>query len=165
MKTDWKGYAIYIGLGVITAIVLNFLLGAVLGTNLPVVAVVSDSMTHDSVTGKFHYAFLNENFGYTEEEIGNWPINSGFLKGDVLLIQGVDKDELEVGDVIVYDIGQQVPIVHRVVKIEGDVIWTKGDHNPSVDPWTPREVYGKAVSVIPFLGWPKLFLTQMLGVF
>lgn len=154
----------YVLLGVVAAYLLNFGLGLVLGTDLPVVAVVSDSMTHDSLTSVRHYEYLQEHMGYSEEEIKSWPITGGFLRGDALVVIGSEKDDLKVGDVIVYDIpGQNTPIVHRVVKIEEDEIITKGDHNPSTDPWRLTNIHGKAVMVIPFLGWPKLLLTEITG--
>lgn len=155
----------YILLGVVAAYLLNFGLGLVLGTDLPVVAVVSDSMTHDVTTPLRHYEYLQDKYGYTQEDIDSWPITGGFLRGDALVVVGTETDELNPGDVIVYDIqGQSTPIVHRIVKIDKDGnIVTKGDHNPSYDPWTPTNIHGKAVAVIPFLGWPKLLLTTTLG--
>jgi len=157
----------YILLGVIAAYLLNFGLGLVLGTDLPVVAVVSDSMTHDVTTELRHYEYLQEKYGYSEEDIDSWPITGGFLRGDALVVVGIETKELTPGDVIVYDIeGQSTPIVHRIVEIDEDGnIVTKGDHNPSYDPWTPSTIHGKAVAVIPFLGWPKLLLTTTLGGF
>jgi len=156
----------YIVLGVVAAYLLNFSLGLAMGTDLPVVAVVSDSMTHDSLTLARHYEFLENNLGYSREDIDSWPISNGFLRGDVLVVDGISMDELKVGDVIVYDIkGQSTPIVHRIVKIDSNQITTKGDHNPSYDPWKPEKIHGKAVLVIPYLGWPKLILTEILGVF
>ncbi len=155
----------YIVLGVVAAYLLNFGLGLAMGTDLPVVAVVSDSMTHDTLTPTRHYEFLENNLGYSREEIDSWPIKDGFLRGDVLVVDGVSIDELNIGDVIVYDIkGQSTPIVHRIVKIDNGQIKTKGDHNPSYDPWEPEKIHGKAVLVIPYLGWPKLILTEILGV-
>jgi signal peptidase I len=154
----------YIVLGIVAAYLLNFGLGLVLGTDLPVVAVVSDSMTHDSTTAIRHYEYLQKNFGYSREEIDSWPMTGGFLRGDALVVVGTKREELKPGDVIVYSIeGQNTPIVHRIVKIEDGKIVTKGDHNPSVDPWEPSKIHGKAVAVIPFLGWPKLLLTMTLG--
>lgn len=154
----------YIILGIVAAYMLNFGLGILLGTKLPVVAVVSDSMTHDALTPVRHYQFLQENLGYTKEQVDSWPIKNGFLKGDALVIKGVSENELKVGDVIVYEIaGQNTPIVHRIVKIENGQLTTKGDHNPIYDPWKATKIYGKAVLVIPFLGWPKLLLTQLTG--
>ena len=157
----------YIYLGIVAALLLNKALGLtfLLNTDLPVVAVVSDSMTHDSLTEKNHYQFLEKNLGYSREEIDSWPIKDGFLKGDVLVVKGIPKDDLEVGKVIVFDIqGQNTPIVHRIVKIENDQVTTKGDHNPSYDPWKPKKIHGEAIFVIPYLGWPKLLFTQIFGV-
>ncbi len=154
----------YIALGVVAAYLLNFGLGLVLGTDLPVVAVVSDSMTHDVTTPLRHYEYLQDKYGYTKEEVDSWPITGGFLKGDALVVVGTETEELKTGDVIVYDIeGQSTPIVHRIIEIEDGKITTKGDHNPSHDPWSPSNIHGKAVTVIPFLGWPKLLLTTTLG--
>lgn len=151
-------------LGIIAAYLLNFGLGMLLKTDLPVVAVVSESMTHDSYTPVRHYQFLQENFGYNKTTVDSWPIRGGFLKGDALVVIGVNTDSLKIGNVIVYDIeGQSTPIVHRIVSFDNGHITTKGDHNPIVDPWTPKKIHGKAVLVIPFLGWPKLLLTQLTG--
>ncbi|MDI6826165.1 MAG: signal peptidase I [Candidatus Aenigmarchaeota archaeon] len=155
----------YIVLGIVAAYMLNFGLGLLLGTKLPVVAVVSDSMTHDALTQVRHYQFLQENLKYAKEQIDSWPIKNGFLRGDALLVRGVPEKDLKVGDVIVYEItGQNTPIVHRIVKMENGQLTTKGDHNPTYDPWKPKKIHGKAILVIPFLGWPKLLLTQFLGV-
>jgi signal peptidase len=155
---------IYIVLGIVAAYLLNFGLGLLLGTKLPVVAVVSDSMTHDALTPIKHYQYLEQTFSYTKEQVDSWPIKNGFLKGDALVVMGVPEKDLKIGDVIVYDIaGQNTPIVHRIVKIEDGQFTTKGDHNPTFDPWKPIKIHGKAVLVIPFLGWPKLLLTQLLG--
>ena len=49
----------YIILGVVVAYLLNFGLGKALRTDMPVVAVVSDSMTHDELTQKNHYDYLD----------------------------------------------------------------------------------------------------------
>ncbi len=151
----------YIAIGFIVAYLLNFGLGIVLKTDLPIVAVVSESMTHDETTENRHYKYLTDTYGFTREEIDSWPLNNGFLKGDVLIV--TNSSQPTVGDVIVYDIGtQKVPIVHRIVEMDGGIV-TKGDHNPSIDSWTPAKIHGKAVFVIPFLGWPKLLLTAIFG--
>ena len=164
IENEWVETIVYIILGVAAAYLLNFGLGLLLGTKLPIVAVVSDSMTHDSVTPVRHYQYLEENLGYSKEKVDSWSIKNGFLKGDALVVVGVSEKDLKIGDVIVYDInGQTTPIVHRIVKLDNGQIVTKGDHNPSIDPWTPIKIYGKAVVVIPYLGWPKLLLTQLTG--
>jgi signal peptidase len=174
-NNEWVETIIYIILGIAAAYLLNYGLGLLLGTKLPVVAVVSESMTHDASTPIKHYQYLQDHFNYSKEQVDAWPIKNGFLKGDALVVMGVPEKDLKIGDVIVFDIsGQNTPIVHRIVKFEnnqntGSVNFflnntiTKGDHNPTIDPWRPVKIYGKAVLVIPFLGWPKLLLTQILG--
>lgn len=153
----------YIILGVVVAYALNFGLGILLKTDMPVVAVISDSMTHDELTEVNHYQYLETYFDYSREEIDSWPISSGFLRGDVLVVKGTD--DLKVGDVIVYHIyGQDVPIVHRIIKLDGNLIATKGDHNDSYDPWVPVKIHGKVVGVIPFLGWPKIILIESINL-
>lgn len=182
----------YIAFGIIAAYLLNFGLGVVLRSDLPIVAVVSCSMEHDitnrcdnppkpkpHICGNYfeekkHLNFdeyweicgswYEDNSKITKEEFLKYSIRDGFLMGDVLVVKGVQKDQLKVGDVIVYSIrGQSVPIVHRIIKIEGDKIITKGDHNSVSDPWKPEKIHGKAVFVIPFLGWPKLALNCLLN--
>jgi signal peptidase len=165
----------YIALGIVFAILLNKGLGLILDTELPIVAVMTGSMVHDATTHYRHYQFLGENFGYTEEEINSWPIKNGFRPGDVLIIKGIPEEELEVGDVIVFTYeGQPVPIIHRIVTIdENGYPYTKGDHNPTLDPdcnlyegetrcWERTSIKGKAVLWIPFLGIPKLILHNVL---
>ncbi|MBU5690042.1 MAG: signal peptidase I [Candidatus Aenigmatarchaeota archaeon] len=142
---------------------INYGLGFILKTDLPVVAVISESMTHDKTTEERHYQFLNKEFGYTREQIDSWPLKNGFRKGDVLVIKGINEEEVKVGDVIVFDIvGQKIPIVHRVVSMD-DGIQTKGDHNPILDPWEVERIHGKVIFVIPFLGWPKVIFNSIVS--
>lgn len=163
-KNEFVENVLYIALGLIIAISSNYILGLILRTDLPVVAVVSESMTHDETTEYRHYKYLEGEFGYTREEIDSWPLKNGFRKGDVLVVIGVNTSKLEVGDVIVYDINnQKIPIVHRIVKMNNSKIVTKGDHNPTIDPWEAVYVHGKAVFVIPYLGWPKLIFTYIMS--
>ena len=80
---------------------------------------------------------------------------------DIIVVVGVDPDDIEVGDIIVFrnPTGGPVPIVHRVVDIiilpngERGFI-TKGDNNNLNDPWTLTDDYiiGRVVFVIPQLG-------------
>ncbi len=59
-----------------------------------------------------------------------WPT---LKKGDLIFLQGVDKPEdLEIGDIIAFQHPKGIT-VHRVVKVEGDLITTKGDANPLND--------------------------------
>lgn len=101
------------------------------------------------------------------------------LKGDLLIVQGKDPENIESGtiqnkegDVIVYDArglwasAPNEPIVHRVVdkRLENGTWYflTKGDANLNTDPaWVPgNRIIGVVVARIPFIGWIKIFLTE-----
>ncbi len=83
---------------------------------------------------------------------------------DVLIVQGGNFDEVQVGDIIVFhrpNIHDKI-IVHRVIDINEvngvRVITTKGDANPSVIPGTDYPItaddyIGKVIYVIPKLGY------------
>jgi hypothetical protein len=146
-------YAIVLAKGIL------FVLNAVLGTGTPIVAVVSNSMKHDSTN--LEYAARVRERGF--------PIADGFVGGDVLLVVGTAPERISVGDVVVYYHPQvPMPIVHRVVGIACSVpgegpcrqvrsFTTRGDHNSSPDVWavTPAMLEGRAVLRIPKLGLIK----------
>jgi len=83
--------------------------------------------------------------------------------GDAVLLVKVKPEEIRVGDIISYI--KVVPfasvqiVTHRVVEANdyGDFysFKTKGDANPNPDSWdvAPKEIMGKAVIVIPKLGY------------
>jgi len=83
--------------------------------------------------------------------------------GDAVLIVKVKPEEIRVGDVISYvkvvPFASMQIVTHRVVEANdhGDFysFKTKGDANPNPDSWdvTPKEIMGKAVIVIPKLGY------------
>ncbi|MCX8179695.1 MAG: signal peptidase I [Candidatus Aenigmarchaeota archaeon] len=149
---------------ILIVLLVNYGLGLLLKTDLPLVAVISESMTHDQTTEIVHYKFLETEYGYSKDFVESWPIKNGFRKGDVLVIKGVEREKLKVGDVIVFDIEEQkIPIVHRIIKIDGEKIITKGDHNPVADPWEVKRIHGKVIFIIPFLGWPKLIFTYIVS--
>lgn len=155
------------------------LLGLVLGTGYPIVAVVSGSMEHDS------------NFDSWWEENGQWYIDNdigieqfkdfhhknGFNKGDIMILYGKKHDKIEAGDVIVFKSNRPDPIIHRVIKKwyddEGYHYHTKGDNNadsisgPYMDETDiPEEnVFGVAVIRIPLLGYIKIWFVELIGLF
>ncbi|MFA5797412.1 MAG: signal peptidase I [Candidatus Woesearchaeota archaeon] len=178
-------------------------LGLLLGTNLPIVAVVSESMDHGMVQKctqcnyltesctKYQYEIcgqysdtrtsLNtdeywskcgkwyEDRGITKEMFSTYKMDSGFAKGDIILLKGINYDKLTVGDIIVFQSGLPYPIIHRVVKID-DVIQTKGDHNSAqIEDTNVNEKYvtkdkiiGRAWIRIPYLGYVKIWFVDAL---
>lgn len=58
----------------------------------------------------------------------------------------------EVGDVIVYQTGR-VPVVHRIVAMDGETVTTRGDANNTEDsPVALSQVKGKVIAHIPHVG-------------
>lgn len=136
------------------------------GASLPSVIVESDSMHH---IGNFDMWWNNfgrwyEKNSISKQEIGKWPFLGGINKGDIIIVVGRNKEDIKVGDVIIFDAGQAKPIIHRVIKIS-DAVSTKGDNNIdqlSVEKSVPyNRIIGKAVFRIPKAGWAKLFFVEI----
>lgn len=161
------GYIFYSIIGLIMAFLLNQTLGFALSTDLPVVAVVTSSMQHDETIQITHYQWLEENLGYDKEYIDSWPIPNGFSVGDMPIVQGLE--EYKVGDVIVYTApGQNVPIIHRIIKINDDGTYmVKGDRNSNLLPFensiAKDQIHGKVIFIIPKLGYFKVFVSKITG--
>lgn len=139
-KSELVSTAMYVVVGILLAISLSSVLGLALNTELPIVAVQSGSM------------------------------EPTFYKGDLLLLVGADKGapDIKVGDVIVFSHSfGTTPVVHRVVEINKDGTYqTKGDANPGQLPYekriSPDQVKGKAILIIPYLGWVKIAVVETL---
>ena len=163
-----KGILIYALLGVLAAFALHIILGLVLNTELPVVAVVSSSMQHDNAEIT-HYKWLQENLAYNRTTVDSWPFKDGFAIGDMPIVRNTG--EVNVGDVIVFSVpDESVPIIHRVIKINSDgTFQTKGDNNNSQRANEKsieiEQIHGKVIFIIPKLGYFKVFATQLFGVF
>ncbi|NPB01431.1 MAG: signal peptidase I [Methanopyri archaeon] len=132
----WQAWIVYILIGIGLGYGIRYGLGFILNTPDPVTTVISESM----------YPYYNI--------------------GDVLIVEGVPPKDIHVGDVVVYKLpGREIPIVHRVVAKGKYGVVTKGDNNPLPDPWCPipwKDVEGKVVLRIPYIGYPKAELDRYL---
>ncbi|MBW2994790.1 signal peptidase I [Candidatus Woesearchaeota archaeon] len=146
---------------ILAFVIIKFLvypgLGLLLGTNYPIVAVVSNSMEHRPDNGivcgnnVMNYKNNLDNYwkicgswyednNISKKEFSTWSFKNGFNKGDLMILIGRKAEKVDMGDVIVYrakrpDIKSD-PIIHRVVdKWQEDSAYffqTKGDNNPAV---------------------------------
>lgn len=151
-------------------------LSLVLGTEYPLVAVVSESMQHDP-TGDFdtwwdiHKDYYSD-YGIDREDFLSFPQKNGFNVGDVLLIYGKKFEKIDKGDVIVFEGSLKYPIIHRVINVSNHSVQTKGDNNPrSINSMGVNEVYitkdrylGKAALRIPYIGLIKIWTYELLGI-
>jgi len=94
------------------------------------------------------------------EDIKSWSFKQGFTKGDIIF--SVAPRNIEVGDVIIFNSGQQnvrYPIIHRIIR-SGETFTTKGDNNQGLLDYEkeiqPEQILAKSVFRIPYLGWIKL---------
>jgi signal peptidase I len=177
---------------VVAFLLIRFLvypvLGVVLGTSFPIVAVVSESMEHglhnNILCGERFDDFQDSYDNYwevcgswyedreiTKEQFSKFPFKSGFDKGDVIILWRANKGNVKVGDVLVFQGNKPQPIIHRVVDAweENDKYYyhTKGDHNKgSIEGplgetrISESRLLGKGAVRIPYLGWLKILFVD-----
>jgi hypothetical protein len=188
----WNSESIwsYLVFLILVFIVIKFIffpfLSLVMSTKLPLAIVESDSMNHNSINAPYGYdlcghtllfgKFFNKEeywqacgnwyenkTNISKEDFSNFKFSNGFAKGDLIIIYG--KKDIHVGDVIVFDGGRNHPIIHRVVSLEP--LQTKGDHNsdqlPAEKIIYQDQVLGTAVGKIPYIGWIKLGMVNILN--
>ncbi len=134
------GWAVYLAV-IVGAIVLGpTALGWALGSEYPMAAISSGSM---------------------------WP---ALKEGDVVFLKGVDGvEDVEVGDIVAFH-HEGGFAIHRVARIEGEQITTKGDANTREDaPIEIGDVIGKVLTIggttarIPYLGNISFLLAPLMN--
>jgi len=175
----------------IACIILSFILikfvvypviGLILSTSHPVVAVVSGSMEHEGSFDEWWNSVACEDGGCTQakyyakfnikkEDFLKFRYKDGFNKGDIMILVGANPEKISIGDVIVFRNRRPDPIIHRVVKKwEKDneaYFQTKGDHNShsyaefEETSISQDRVIGKAVIRVPYLGWIKIAAVKL----
>lgn len=136
----------YVLIGLALSVFINQGLGYALNTEKPIMAVVSNSMVPE------------------------------FYRGDLIVVKGLQPEEIAVGDIIVYKNPYKgIPIVHRVIGIESDTngniyFLTKGDNNSHTDqesgispPVYEKWVMGEVKVIVPKLGYFKVALIEAGG--
>lgn len=115
--------------------------GTVMDTDKPVVTVVSCSM-------------------YPHYDVG-----------DIILVQGQEFENIEQGDIAVYESGspdQSIPVIHRVVAKHDNYLETQGDNNRGQLEFEkrvePEQIHGTAVVSIPKIGMVKLVTMDVFGI-
>ena len=96
--------------------------------------------------------------------VSSWSMEPTLHIGDMILVRG---EEANIGDIVVYT--REKYIVHRVISKSYQngiyVITTKGDANIASDnPITSKQVKGKVVLVIPYLGIIKLINDRVCNI-
>lgn len=154
------------------------LLGFLLGTSYPVVAVVSCSMEHNTNLGTCsldHDEFNNwwkkqedyyNKIDITKDEFSRYRFANGFNKGDLMVL--TKAKTIHRGDIIVFYGNANEPIIHRVVSTNNNY-QTKGDNNigsrsDEINIGQDR-IIGKALFRVPYLGWLKVWFNDLINLF
>jgi signal peptidase I len=171
---------------VIAFIIIKFIffpiLSLIFGSLMPLVVVESGSMHHSGnfvsnyfgTSGSFNLwwnekgAWYETHTNITKEIAFNWRLRGGLEIGDIVFIYG--RGKYRVGDIIVFNGGQNHPIIHRIIevrKIGNETIYmTKGDNNEGqlVQELqiSKSQILGKAIFKLPKLGWVKLGLVKFV---
>ena len=162
-------WASFIASLIIAFILIKFVffpgLSFLTGTSLPLVIVESCSMYHseEGFEKIFESPVYSDN-GISLEDSSGWDFQDGLNKGDIIFVVGAEN--LEVGDVIIFDGGANHPLIHRLVSV-GEVYSTKGDNYKTnskqlnAEKGIPKEaIIGKALFRIPVIGWAKLIFFE-----
>ena len=135
---------------------------------------------------KFCYFILPMFFGFTMLQIvcnTSMPLavargqsmQPNIHEGDILLFQGIPPDEIQIGDIIFFEVPMNMRdilperITHRVIEINHDTngifFRTQGDNAPP-DTYEVRSsaILGKNIAIIPYIGMIFILLQTPLGM-
>lgn len=108
---------------------------------------------------------ISREFEYCMIAIGSNSMRGYFSKGDAVIYKKYEKDELEIGDVLVFTMKGRT-IVHRIKEkyklYDEEYYITKGDANNDIDDWIVEEkdIVGIVQCYIKYIGWPTVLITQ-----
>ena len=145
------------------------------GTSIPLVIVESCSMYHEgNIFSNFDNWWTRHEEKYFQDGIiknqfENFPFKNGFNKGDILFVTGVKPSNVKIGDIIIFNAGTTVPIIHRVISIRGEngtyIFSTEGDNNNGQlgieQKINENQLVGEPqANVLPYVGWIKLIFFE-----
>ena len=90
--------------------------------------------------------------------------------GDLIIIQGVNRNELGIGDIVVYKDIRGTFTIHRIIALNSKTFQTKGDANNVKDePVTYDRLVGRLLTIgkyqarIPKFGFISLTINSLNG--
>ena len=140
------------------------MIGCILNILITVVVVIT-------IIGLYYMAqvkILNKDyaniFGYTFFEVATGSMANTLNIGDIVVVKV--NESFKENDIIVYK-EENSFITHRVIKIDGQDLITRGDANNSEDkPIKSDQILGKVIYIIPKIGiWRKVLASpEILGM-
>ncbi len=119
--------------------------------------IIVDRFTRKSpVTSVYGYSFLVVETG---------SMSGTIEEGDLIVVSGTD--DYKVGDIITFmPEGDKIPTTHRIIRIDGQNYYTRGDANGNAEdprPVTKDNILGEVVNVIPGVGLFFRWFAQDFG--
>ena len=151
------------------------LIGLIVGTPYPVVAVLSDSMNHHQIDFE---TWWNKNqdfyqsYNIAKEQFQSFRLKNGFSKSDILLVKRFDPNKVKIGEILLFkSTYRPEPIVHRLIikeqKNQEYSFTTKGDANQQILSFEKdleaNRIKGIVVAKIPYLGWPRIWMSNLIN--
>lgn len=107
-------------------------------------------------------------FGCKSMAVVSGSMEPAIPVGSIIIVNEVESEELEVGDVISYKMSGGTMVTHRIVSIdtENSCVTTKGDANDVEDgnPVAFNDIVGKEVFHVPYLGYLSIYIKTPLGI-
>ncbi len=89
-------------------------------------------------------------FGYGAAVVLSDSMKPELSKGDLIIVS--EKDSYAERDVVVFQENSML-VVHRIIKIDGETVTTKGDANNAEDaPVNLKEIKGEVIFHVPYVG-------------
>lgn len=107
-------------------------------------------------------------FKYKMIAIASDSMHPTYGRGDAVIYEKVNAENLEVGNILVFQ-KDNIVVTHRIVKIyrqNGKYYYiTKGDNNNADDTFHPSEshVLGKVDYAIKYIGYPTVLINEFFG--
>lgn len=119
-----------------------------------------------SLFGKEDYAKV---FGYSFFEVKSYSMYPELNKGDLVIVKERDANKYKVDMVVTYKKPtDQIPTTHKIVKIEGNIITTRGinseTNNSDDPPFDVQYIIGEVVGVWKNYDSVREFITNPLGI-
>lgn len=127
-----------------------------------VLAITSGTLAYDKFVKKSKIPSV---FGYSMLIIASPSMTGSIEAGDAIIIK--KSDSYAVGDVITYfPADESFSVTHRIVRMEGDKFYTKGDANQSEDPDPVliEQIAGKVAVKLDKVGYFIEWLKSPVGI-
>ena len=127
-----------------------------------VLAITSGTLAYDKFVKKSKIPSV---FGYSMLIVASPSMTGAIEAGDAIIIK--NSDSYAVGDVITYfPEDESFSVTHRIVRMEGDKFYTKGDANQSEDsdPVIIEQIVGKVAVKLDKVGYFIEWLRSPVGI-